>query len=75
MSTRQTLKKKINDMTLAALEAMTDEQLQAMADQDPHDLTGFSDQELDSIKNGTASRELMRRVELAKITAEKKDLS
>lgn len=67
MSNRQTLKK-INDMTVAALEAMTDEQLQAMADQDPHDLTGFTVGELENIKNGTASRDLMRRVELTRTT-------
>jgi hypothetical protein len=74
MSNRQTLNK-VNKMTVAALEAMTDEQLQAMAEEDPHDLSGFTNGELDSIKSGTASRELMRRVEATKITTEKKDLS
>lgn len=67
MSARQTLKK-INEMTLAALEAMTDEQLEAMADKEV-DLSGFSVGELESIKNGTASRELMRRVELTRTTS------
>lgn len=67
MSARQNLKR-INDMTLAALEAMTDEQLQAMADPEI-DLSGFSVGELESIKNGTASRDLMRRVELTRTTS------
>lgn len=67
MSNRQSLKK-INDMTLAALESMTDDQLETMADKEV-DLSGFSVGELESIKNGTASRELIRRVELTRVTS------
>lgn len=55
-------RKTLNRLTLQVLESMSDEQLQAIADKDPHDLTGLTDAELAAIKHDTASPELLARI-------------
>ena len=67
MSNRQTLAS-INRLTVAALAAMTDEQLQAIADKDPHDLAGLTDVELTDIIHGNETPELLARVEATRTT-------
>ncbi|MDD2883088.1 MAG: hypothetical protein PHQ58_21965 [Rhodoferax sp.] len=62
MSNRQTLKS-LSRLTVAALEKMSDSQLQAIAAPDPHDLTGLIDAELDAIIHNTANPDLLARVE------------
>lgn len=57
---------KVNQMKAEWLQGLSDEELDAIADKDL-DLSSFTDQELASIIHGTASRELMRRVESTKI--------
>ena len=60
--------KKLNRMTTEVIRGMTDEQLETLAAQDPHDLTSFTDAELDAIINGTPSPDLSRRVALTRKT-------
>ena len=55
-------RKTLARLTLQVLEAMTDEQLQAIADTDPHDLTGLTDAELAAITHDMASPELLARI-------------
>lgn len=62
MSNRQTLKA-INRLTIAALEAMTDAQLDAITGN--ADYSEFTDTELNAIKHGTASAELIARFDAA----------
>lgn len=45
---------------------MTDEQLQTIADGDPHDLSGFTEQELAAVMSDTGSPVLMERVAQAR---------
>ena len=54
--------KTLTRLALQVLESMSDEQLQAIADKDPHDLTGLTDAELAAIKHDTASPELLARI-------------
>ena len=42
--------KTLTRLALQVLESMSDEQLQAIADKDPHDLTGLTDAELAAIR-------------------------
>ena len=58
--------KKLNRMIADVIRGMTDEQLETLAAQDPHDLTSFTDAELDAIINGTHSTDLIRRVGLTR---------
>ena len=60
--------KKLNRMTADVIRGMTDEQLETLAAQDPHDLTSFTDAEIDAIVNGTASPDLISRVALTRKT-------
>lgn len=57
---------KVNRLTTEVLNSMSDEQLQAIADGDPHDLSGFTDQEISAIATDTGSPELMARVAQAR---------
>lgn len=54
--------KTIARLTLQALEAMNDAQLQAIADLDPHDLSGLTDTELATITHDMASPALLARI-------------
>ncbi len=65
MATKQL--QKVNQMKAEWLQGLSDEELDAIADKDL-DLSGFTDQELSSIVHGTASRELLRRVEATRTT-------
>lgn len=58
---------KVNAMKAEWLQGLSDEELDAIADKDL-DLSGFSEHELNSIINGTASQDLMRRVDATRIT-------
>ena len=54
---------KVNRLTQLALEAMTDEQLQAIAGANPPDLSGLTDAELEAVIAGCPSAELSARIE------------
>ena len=58
---------KVNAMNAEWLQSLSDEELDAIADKDL-DLSGFTDHEISLIINGTASRDLMHRVDAARIT-------
>lgn len=58
---------KVNQMKAEWLQSLSDAELDARADKDI-DLSGFTYHELDSIIKGTASQDLMRRVEATRIT-------
>ncbi|MFZ2220162.1 MAG: hypothetical protein WAV85_15985 [Rhodoferax sp.] len=55
-------RKTLARLTLQVLESMSDNQLQAIANQDPHDLTGLTDAELAAITNDMASPSLLARI-------------
>lgn len=58
---------KVNTMQAEWLQSLSNEELDAIADKDL-DLSGFTEHELSSIVNGTASQDLMRRVDATRIT-------
>lgn len=62
MSTHRKILKR---MTAQRLENMTDQELQAIAGPNPPDLSEFTDAEIDSIINDTASPALLARVDAA----------
>jgi hypothetical protein len=49
-------------MTADVIRNMTDSQLETLSSTDDHDLTNFTDAELDAIVNGTACPDLICRV-------------
>lgn len=51
-------RKTLARLTLQVLESMSDNQLQAIANQDPHDLTSMSAAQLQAIIDGTAEPEV-----------------
>ena len=55
-------RKTLARLTLQVLESMSDNQLQAIANQDPHDLTGLTDTELAAITQDMASPALLARI-------------
>ena len=58
--------KKLNRMTTEVLRGMTDAQLDALAATDPHDMSSFSDRELDQLVNDAATPDLISRVALTR---------
>jgi pyruvate dehydrogenase complex dehydrogenase (E1) component len=61
---------KVNKMTAALIRAMTDAELEALASQGQHDMSKFTDAELDAIINGTASPDLTHRITITRETSE-----
>ena len=55
-------RKTLARLTLQVLEYMSDEQLQGIADTDPHDLSGLTDTELAAITQDMASPALLARI-------------
>ena len=57
----------VNAMKAQWLESLTDSELDAIADKNL-DLSGFTDSELTAVIHGTASKELLARVDATRIT-------